>query len=189
MAKECSVFGVFPDRHSAEQAVHDLESHQFTDKEVSLLAKGQAKNGSKQDSVGDGAAWGAGIGATAGILAGVGLLAIPGIGPILAAGPIAAGLAGAGAGGLAGGLMDYGIPAQTSHKLEGDVKRGEGIVLVKCDEKRAEDAADRLRHLGAHDVEVHATHSGQNASHSSAQPDHGPVSDWMGAGNHSSSNR
>lgn len=186
MAKECSVFGVFPDRHSAEQAVHDLESHQFTDKEVSLLAKGQAKQGNQQDSVSDGAAWGAGIGATAGILAGVGLLAIPGIGPILAAGPIAAGLAGAGAGGLAGGLMDYGIPAQTSHRLEGDVKRGEGIVLVQCDEKRAQQASGRLRELGAHDVEVHAkdaNHQGQG-SHSSAQPDRGPVSDWMGAGNH-----
>jgi hypothetical protein len=82
--------------------------------------------------------------------------------------------------------MDYGIPAQTSHKLEGDVKRGEGIVLVKCDEKRADDAADRLRSLGAHDVEVHQAQP-SHASHSSAQPDRGPVSDWMGAGKRSGS--
>jgi len=182
VAKESSVFGVFPDREGAERAVRDLESHQFTDREVSLLAKGEAKRTTHQDSVSDGAAWGAGIGATAGILAGVGLLAIPGIGPILAAGPIAAGLAGAGAGGLAGGLMDYGIPAETSHRLESDVKRGEGIVLVKCDETRAQQAADRLRNMGARDVEVHTAPAGGPSSAAGAGADRGPVSNWMGAG-------
>ena len=157
MAQECSVFGVFPDRDKAVDAVRKLESNQFTEREVSLVAKDSNGSGGTghQDSVQDGTAWGAGIGATAGLLAGLGALAIPGIGPIVAAGPIAAALTGAGAGGLAGGLMDYGIPASTGHRLEADVKRGEAVVLVRCNEGRAKDAERELRSCGAHDVEVH----------------------------------
>jgi hypothetical protein len=154
MAQECSVFGVFPDRDQAVRAVRRLEGNRFTEREVSLVAKDEARGGGR-DSVHDGTVWGAGIGATAGILAGIGALAIPGIGPIVAAGPIAAALTGAGAGGLAGGLMDYGIPAQTGHRLEADVKRGEAVVLVRCDEGRAQAAEQALRDEGAHDVEVH----------------------------------
>ena len=154
MAQECSVFGVFPDRDSAVQAVRRLEGDQFTEREVSLIAK-DGQSGQKQDTVTDGAGWGAGIGATAGILAGIGALAIPGIGPILAAGPIAAALTGAGAGGLAGGLMDYGIPSEAGHRLEADVKRGEAVVLVRCNEGRSQSAESALRAAGAHDVEVH----------------------------------
>jgi uncharacterized membrane protein len=155
MAQECSVFGVFPDRDSAVQAVQRLEGDQFTDREVSLIAKDDAQHGSKNDTVADGTAWGAGVGATAGILAGIGALAIPGIGPILAAGPIAAALTGAGAGGLAGGLMDYGIPSAAGHRLESDVKRGEAVVLVRCNEGRAQAAEKALKQCGAHDVETH----------------------------------
>ncbi len=155
MAQECSVFGVFPDRDRAVQAVRRLEGNQFTEREVSLVAKDDAQRGTKQDTVTDGATWGAGVGATAGILAGIGALAIPGIGPILAAGPIAAALTGAGAGGLAGGLMDWGIPADVGHRLEADVKRGEAVVLVRCNEGRAQSAESALRDAGAHDVEVH----------------------------------
>ncbi len=155
MAQECSVFGVFPDRDRAVQAVRRLEGDKFTEREVSLIAKGDAQRGSKQDTLTDGAGWGAGVGATAGILAGIGALAIPGIGPILAAGPIAAALTGAGAGGLAGGLMDWGIPSEAGHRLEGDIKRGEAVVLVRCDEARSQAAQSTLRDAGAHDVEVH----------------------------------
>lgn len=155
MAQECSVFGVFADRGRAAQAVRRLEGDKFTEREVSLIAKDEAQGAHKQDTVTDGATWGAGIGATAGILAGIGALAIPGIGPILAAGPIAAALTGAGAGGLAGGLMDYGIPSEAGHRLEADVKRGEAVVLVRCDEGRSSEAQRALREAGAHDVEVH----------------------------------
>lgn len=157
MARECSVFGVFPDKDKAVSAVRQLEGNQFTEREVSLVAKDSNASGGTgtTDSVHDGTAWGAGIGATAGLLAGIGALAIPGIGPIVAAGPIAAALTGAGAGGLAGGLMDWGIPASTGHRLESDVKRGEAVVLVRCNEGRTKDAEKALRECGAHDVEVH----------------------------------
>lgn len=155
MAEECSVFGVFPDRDRAVQAVRSLEGDQFTEREVSLIAKDDAKRGAKQDTVTDGTTWGAGVGATAGILAGIGALAIPGVGPILAAGPIAAALTGAGAGGLAGGLMDWGIPAAAGQRLEADVKRGEAVVLVRCDPGRSGTAERALKAAGAHDVEIH----------------------------------
>jgi len=163
MAQECSVFGVFADRDQAQRAVQQLERDKFTDREVSLVAKGDngaGAHGGKTDSVQDGTMWGAGVGATAGVLAGIGLLAIPGVGPILAAGPIAAALTGAGAGGLAGGLMDWGIPAEAGHRLEADVKRGEAVVLVRCDEGRSQSAQKALKEAGAHDVEVHRGKAG-----------------------------
>jgi hypothetical protein len=155
-----SVFGIFADRDQARRAVQTLESQRFTEREVSLLAKGEEGTGgaSGRDGLSDGVSWGAGAGAAAGILASAGALAIPGIGPILAAGPIAATLTGAGVGGLAGGLMDWGIPAQTGKRLEGDIKRGEAVVLVRSDAGRVDEAAQQLRRLGAHDVEVHDAH-------------------------------
>jgi uncharacterized membrane protein len=155
MAQECSVFGVFRDRDQAVQAVRRLEGAQFTEREVSLVARDDAAGGTRRDPVHDGTAWGAGVGGAAGLLAGLGALAIPGIGPIVAAGPIAAALTGVGAGGLAGGLMDWGIPAEAGHRLEADVKRGEAVVLVRCDSGRAREAERALRDSGAHDVEVH----------------------------------
>jgi uncharacterized membrane protein len=166
------VFGVFRDKDQAVRAVQALEGHHFSPQEVSLLAKDEAKRGGQGDTVADGTAWGAGVGATAGLLASAGLLAIPGIGPILAAGPIAAALAGAGAGGLAGGLMDYGIPAQTGHRLEADIRRGEAVVLVRCDEGRAREAEAQLRELGAHDVEMHGLEP----------PNRGPLSGMLQMG-------
>lgn len=149
-----TVIGVFSDRSKAEEVVRALEDQGFNEKEVSLLAKGEegAKGG---ENLANGAGWGTGLGATAGLLAGIGALAIPGFGPVIAAGPIAATITGAATGGLAGGLLDYGIPDSTGRRLEQDIKRGEAVAFVKAGDRKAEKAADILKKHGAKDVEIH----------------------------------
>jgi hypothetical protein len=112
-----------------------------------------------------GAASGAVAGGVLGWLAGIGLLAIPGIGPFIAAGPIMAALAGAGAlgtvGGIVGALVGMGIPEYEAKRYEGRVKNGGILLSVHCDDhdwvKRAEEI---LKHTGAEDIsstsEAHA---------------------------------
>ena len=100
---------------------------------------------------------GAVVGGTLGWLAGIGAIAIPGVGPFIAAGPIVAALAGAGAGGalgaLTGGLIGMGIPEYEAKRYEGRIKKGGILLSVHCDEsdwvKRAKDVLERT---GAEDV-------------------------------------
>ena len=76
----------------------------------------------------------------AGLAVGAGALFIPGIGPLIAAGPIAGMLSGAAAGGIAGGLIDWGIPAEESHHYEEDVKQGKTLVAVHSSGPKLDDA-------------------------------------------------
>ncbi|HHW13304.1 MAG TPA: hypothetical protein GXX28_00025, partial [Firmicutes bacterium] len=84
-----------------------------------------------------------------------GALAIPGLGPIVAAGPIAAGLSGAVAGGLAGGLVDWGIPESRGRHFAQEVGRGRVLALIKTGAAKVDQAAGILRDNGAREVEVH----------------------------------
>ncbi|MGE5577693.1 MAG: hypothetical protein ACM3TT_10940 [Syntrophothermus sp.] len=163
-----SVIGVFSSKDQAEKAVNVMREKGFTNNEISIVAKGKKEGrGAEGDEEGgaamemgdqdltDGTAWGGTLGGVAGLLAGAGALAIPGIGPIVAAGPIAAGLSGAVAGGLAGGLVDYGIPEERGRYYEQRVKEGKILTVVKADRKKVDEAAKLLRDNGASDVEVH----------------------------------
>ncbi|MDD4263413.1 MAG: hypothetical protein PHI65_02820, partial [Firmicutes bacterium] len=98
---------------------------------------------------------GGAIGGVAGLLAGAGLLAIPGIGPLVALGPLAATLGGAATGGVAGGLVDMGIPEDRGQYYENEVRSGRFLVMVQTDGDRVEQAAETMRRTGAKDVEVH----------------------------------
>ncbi|MEW5954661.1 MAG: hypothetical protein AB1815_13250 [Bacillota bacterium] len=158
-----SVICTFNSREAAERAVNDLRGKGF-DKEISVIAKDdQGKMEKKQydaprmggDTVTDGTATGGVIGGLAGLAMGAGALAIPGLGPIIAAGPIAGLLSGAAAGGIAGGLVDFGVPEERSRHFEDKVRQGHVLVALKSDEKRINEAADLLRRSGAQDVEVH----------------------------------
>jgi hypothetical protein len=101
-------------------------------------------------------AWtGAAIGGAGGLLAAAGLFAVPGVGPILALGPLAAGLTGAAAGGLVGGLVDLGIPAERSEFYEGEVKKGKILCAVEAEHGQEEDVRRVLKDHGARDVETH----------------------------------
>ncbi len=102
-----------------------------------------------------GATIGGTMGGIAGLAAGVGALAIPGIGPILAAGPIAAGLTGTAAGGLAGSLVDMGIPQDRGTYYEDEVKSGNILAVVEAEDDMVDEVIDSLENNGARDVESH----------------------------------
>ncbi|MGI6643235.1 MAG: hypothetical protein ACOX3V_04455 [Bacillota bacterium] len=160
-----TVLGVFDDTNQAERAADELQRRGIDRNELSVIAKedrggdrrnrddqGQGMTGSR---ISDGVATGGAIGGAAGILAGVGALAIPGIGPIVAAGPIAAALTGAAMGGIAGGLVDWGIPEEAGQRYEEHVRTGKVVTLVKTDDDKVREVSDILRRNGAYDVESH----------------------------------
>lgn len=163
--KNTAVFGIYVTRAGAEEAVDALRRGGFRNTDISALFPDNAgtkdfaheKNTKAPEGAATGATSGAVVGGVLGWLAGVGMLAIPGIGPLLAAGPIVAALAGAGAVGVAGGivgaLVGIGIPEYEAKRYEGRVKHGGILLSVHCDDqswvKRAEDI---LKQTGAEDV-------------------------------------
>ena len=149
-----SVIGVFNSADQAQKAIRALRAKGFGDDEISIVSKddGGARGGG---SIMEGTVTGGAIGGGAGLLAGLGALAIPGIGPIVAAGPLAAALSGAVTGGLVGGLVDLGIPDDRGGYYEERVKQGGILGVVKTDDAKANDAANIFRSEGASDVEVH----------------------------------
>ncbi|MFO7265059.1 MAG: general stress protein [Limnochordales bacterium] len=156
-----TTIGVFDSHDQVERAVEALHDEGFTEDEISVVAKdsrgaGGGQGGGGMDSVAEGVAWGSGLGALGGLLAGMGALTIPGIGPIVAAGPLAAALSGAVAGGIGGGLLDLGIPEDRGREYEEDVKQGRILCVVETDDDdRSEDAARILQENGASEVETH----------------------------------
>lgn len=120
------------------------------------LSEGAADTGTAA-SAGRGAVAGGVIGGTAGLIAGLAGLAVPGIGPLVAAGPIAATLAGAGigaiAGGLIGGLRAVGVSDADAEYYAEAVRRGGALVVVRADDGRAAAIADAMRRHGAIDIE------------------------------------
>lgn len=155
------VVGAFDDHHSADQVVQELEHNGVPDKEISVVAKHDGKTekghptGHGANDLSSGIGWGAAGGGAVGLLASAGALAIPGIGPIVAMGPLAATLSGAAAGGVVGGLMDYGIPKQESEHLEQHLKHGAVLVSVKTDEHEIDKAKRLFVDHGARDIYVH----------------------------------
>jgi hypothetical protein len=164
-SKKTAVFGLYPSVERAERAVDELVSASFASDDVSvLLADNQGskdfaheKQTKAPEGTTTGAAAGGTIGGTLGLLAGIGALAIPGVGPFIAAGPIMGALAGIGVGGAVGGLVGalvgMGIPEYEAKRYEGRVKEGGVLLSVHCD--TSEDikrAKDILKHTGASDI-------------------------------------
>lgn len=153
------VVGVFHDRNQAEEALENLKGHGF-EEDISLVARDDQQRGGGQGGMGgqdlsEGTFTGGALGGIAGLLAGVGALLIPGIGPIIAAGPIAAALTGVVTGGIAGGLIDFGLPEERGEYYEEQVRQGGILVSMKASDEKVEEAASILRQYGASDVEVH----------------------------------
>jgi hypothetical protein len=128
-------------------------------------------------SAGRGAVAGGVIGGAAGLIAGLAGLAVPGIGPLVAAGPIAAALAGAGigavAGGLIGGLRHVGVSDTDAEYYAEAVRRGGALLIVRADDTRAEGIADAMRRHGAIDIESRVAawrKSGWSGFDANAQP-------------------
>lgn len=155
-----SVVGVFKSRDNAEKAVQQLRQQGFTTEEINLVTKKQqgrdSDRGFYDDDITDGALTGGTLGGIGGLLLGAGAMAIPGIGPVIAAGPIAAAISGVVAGGIAGGLIDWGIPSEASHRYEESVAQGNTLAVIRSSAGKVNTAAQILRQNGASQVESHA---------------------------------
>src|SRR5258707_4463961 len=160
-----AVFGIYPDRLSTENAVAALKEAQFRNTDISVLFPenegtkdfAHEKNTKAPEGATTGAGSGAAIGGTLGWLVGIGALAIPGLGPFIAAGPLVAAMAGAGAGGAIGGLtgalVGMGIPEYEAKRYEGRVKDGGILLSVHSDDSQwTKRAKEILEHTGAQDV-------------------------------------
>jgi Heat induced stress protein YflT domain len=142
--KKTSVFGIYPNLTQAERAVDALVRGGFSNDDLSVLAPDQQgtkdfaheKHTKAPEGTTTGVAAGGALGGTLGLLAGIGALAIPGLGPFIAAGPIVATLAGLGAGGAVGGfvgaLVGMGVPEYEAKRYEGRVKDGGVLISVHC---------------------------------------------------------
>lgn len=163
--KNTAAFGIYKSRATAEAAVDQLQTAGFSNDDVSVLmsdSKGSKEFATEKNTKApEGAATGVGVGATVGgtlgLLAGIGALAIPGVGPLIAAGPIMASLAGMGIGGAAGGLVGalvgMGIPEYEAKRYEGRVKDGGILLSVHCDSsEEISRAKDILKSTGAEDI-------------------------------------
>jgi hypothetical protein len=163
--KNTAVFGIYRDRASVEEGVDALRAQGFRNTDISVLFPGNEgtkdfaheKNTKAPEGTTTGVAAGAVIGGGLGWLAGIGALAIPGLGPFIAAGPIMAALAGVGAGsvvgGIAGALVGMGIPEYEAKRYEGRVKDGGILLSVHSDSSDWTKKAKRvLEHTGAQDI-------------------------------------
>lgn len=163
--KNTAVFGIYKDRPEVEMGVDALKREGYRNTDISVLfaqttgTKDFAHE--KHTKAPEGATAGAGtgvvVGGTLGWLAGIGALAIPGLGPFIAAGPIMAALAGAGVGGTVGGfvgaLVGMGIPEYEAKRYEGRIKNGGILLSVHCDDSNwAKKAKQILEDTGADDV-------------------------------------
>jgi hypothetical protein len=176
--KKVAVFGIYRGVSEAERGVDALvQRGSFSNSDVSVLMPDRQsskefaheKHTKAPEGTATGAVTGGTIGGTLGLLAGIGALAIPGLGPFIAAGPIMAALAGVGVGGTVGGLVGalvgMGIPEYEAKRYEGRVKDGGVLLSVHC--ATSEDitrAKDILKQTGADDI----SSSGEKGSESYA---------------------
>lgn len=175
-----TVIGMFDEFAAAQRAVDELLTRGFDRADISIAGHGPAaglkadadliqQKDERREAMEESAKTGAGTGAvigtlgggTLGLLAGLGTIVLPGIGPVIAAGPLIAMLTGAGlgaaagaaVGGLVGALTRVGVPEHDAHFYAEAVRRGGTLVLVAAPEDRVRDAADALEECGAVDVD------------------------------------
>jgi len=163
--KKTATFGIYPSVERAERAVDELVNGGFSEADVSVLMSdhqgskdfAHEKQTQAPEGTTTGVAAGGTIGGTLGLLAGIGALAIPGVGPFIAAGPIMGALAGLGVGGAVGGLVGalvgMGIPEYEAKRYEGRLKEGGVLLSVHCDtSEEVTRAKDILERTGDNDI-------------------------------------
>src|SRR5262249_53377368 len=143
--KNTTVFGIYRDETHVVNGIDSLMAAGFRNEDISVLLPdnegtkdfAHEKHTKLPEGTTSGGVAGGVIGGALGLLAGVGTLAIPGLGPFIAAGPIMAALAGIGAGGTVGGivgaLVGMGIPEYEAKRYEGRIKEGRVLASVHCD--------------------------------------------------------
>jgi hypothetical protein len=163
--KNTAAFGLYSDRVQVEQAIDALLAARFRNEDISVLFPdnegskdfAHEKSTKAPEGATAGGSAGGAIGGTLGLLIGIGALAIPGIGPFIAAGPLMAALAGIGVGGAVGGvvgaLVGMGIPEYEAKRYDGRVRQGGILVSIHCDNSEwVEKATDILKQTGGEDV-------------------------------------
>ena len=170
-----TIVGLYEDITDAQNAINDLVRSGFARDDISLVASNQWADETESlptagtdaqpvvdpnqlsEDVAAGMATGGVVGGLGGVLLGLGALAIPGIGPIVAAGPLVAGLTGAGigaaVGGLVGALVNWGVPSDEAELYAESVRRGSILVGLKADESRVEQAAGIMKRYDPIDIE------------------------------------
>ena len=173
MAK--TIVGLFDTFAQAQRVVDELMKAGLDRSDISLVSRQQGDGtttavettdaSTVSDAVGAGAIGGGVIGGTLGLLVGIGALVIPGIGPVIAAGPLAAALGstalgagiGAAAGGLIGALVGAGVPEEEAHVYAEGVRRGGTLVTVNAADTMANQVYSIMRGAGAVDIDTKAT--------------------------------
>src|ERR1700734_2744391 len=177
--KNTAVFGIYPAYADVENGVDALKAAGFRNTDISVLFPenvgtkdfAHKKETKAPEGTAAGATTGAVIGGGLGWLAGIGALAIPGLGPFIAAGPIMAALAGVGVGGAVGGipgaLIGMGIPEYEAKRYEGRIQDGGILLSVHCDTSdEIKRAKDIMKGMGAEDI----SSTGESSSKSSEVP-------------------
>ena len=163
--KNTAVFGLYNDRTQVDSGVHALLTAGFRNEDISVLFPdnegtkdfGLEKSTKAPEAATAGVGAGGTLGGALGLLVGLGALAIPGLGPLIAAGPIVSALAGMGAGGAVGGfvgaLVGMGIPEYEAKRYDGRVRKGGILLSVHCDNSDwTSRAKDILKSTGAEDI-------------------------------------
>ena len=182
-----SVFCITTSREQADRIVDHLKEAGFSNNDISVLFpdKGTSRDFAHEKSTKapegavTGASTGGVIGGALGWIAGIGALAIPGVGPFIAAGPLMAALGGAAigatAGGITGGLIGLGIPEIEAKRYEGKVKEGKILISVHTESSdEITRAKDIFHHAGAEDIcttSEAATAKDAQAAHRPEHPD------------------
>jgi len=181
--KNTAVFGIYPSRLAAEEAVDHLRAAGFRSTDVSVLLPenqgtkdfGHEKNTKAPEGATTGGLAGGIAGGVLGWLTGIGALVIPGLGAFIAAGPIVAALAGAGAvgtlGGIIGALVGTGMPEYEARRFEGRIRDGGVLLSVHCDSHDwVRRARDVLKQTGAQDIGAASEKSGDFANADKPMP-------------------
>ena len=174
-----NVIGIFDNASQAHAAVERMINAGIDRDQISLVTRDSTQEMTHEETeertsgAGKGAGIGAAVGGIGGLIAGIAGLAIPGIGPILAAGPIAAALGGAlggaglgaAAGGLIGALTDMGVPEEQAREYEDHVRQGKTLVTVRAiSDNEADRASNIMEVQGAVDVEGRSTEDNLDAA-------------------------
>jgi len=178
-----AVFGLYSTRRQVENAVDELKTQGFRNADVSVLFSenvgtkdfAHEKGTKAPEGLATGATSGAVVGGALGWLAGIGAIAIPGVGPLIAAGPIIGALTGVGVGGtvggIAGGLIGVGIPEYEAKRYEGRIKEGNILLSVHADDSEWVKKAERiLKETGADNVSSTSEAKGDYANMDKPRP-------------------
>jgi hypothetical protein len=166
MATDLVAYGIYPDRTSFDNALGALRAAEFRSSDISAILPDRDHttkdlaheiNTKAPEGIAAGASAGAAVGGVLGWLVGIGAIVVPGVGPLVAAGPVVAALAGVGAagatGGLVGGLIGAGIPEVEAKRYAGRIRDGAFLVSVHCDDTKWAKRAEEILHAtGGRDV-------------------------------------